>query len=76
MHSIKIIIYRSFSGQGLSIYRDFLSVAKSYLYMYNVKYLVNISHLLVYSFIVFNPMERKLHLRENWLIFWGDLGRS
>ena len=22
----------------------------------------------------FNPMERKMHFRENWLIFWGRGG--
>ena len=38
MHSIKIIIYRLLRGQGLSIYREFLSVAKPYVYMYNVNY--------------------------------------
>ena len=42
MHSIRIIIYCLFRDQGLSIYREFLSVAKPYLDMYNAKYLVNI----------------------------------
>ena len=33
--------------------------------------------MLVYSFIVFKPMERKIHFRENWLIclgIWGEAG--
>ena len=35
----------------------------------------------MYSFIVFyvsefNPMERKIHLRENWLIFLGICGEA
>ena len=35
----------------------------------------------MYSFIVFkyvnyNPMERTLYFRKNWLIFWGILGEA
>ena len=35
----------------------------------------------MYSFIVFfkyvvNPMERKIHFRENWLIFLGIWGEA
>ena len=33
MHSIKIIMYRLVRGQGLSILREYLSVAKPYLYI-------------------------------------------
>ena len=64
MHFIKIIIYHVFRGSALSlrVERKILSP-------------------LVYSFIVFNtcefnPMERKIHFRENWLIFWGILGEA
>ena len=38
MSSIKIIMYCLFRDQGLSIYREFLSLAKPDLCMYNVKY--------------------------------------
>ena len=38
MHSIKITIYYLFHVLGLSVYREFLSVAKSYLYMHHVIY--------------------------------------
>ena len=33
---------------------------------------------LLHSFKVcdFNPTERKIHFRENWLIFWGNLGEA
>ena len=61
MHSIEIIIYRLFLGQGLSIYIEFLSVAKPYLYMYNVKYYVNIkssAHVILYAKVgTFSPMS-------------------
>ena len=35
---------------------------------------INLIYPLVYSFIVFKHMERKIHFRENWLIFWGICG--
>ena len=33
---------------------------------------------LLHSFKVcdFNPTERKIHFRENWHIFWGNLGEA
>ena len=30
----------------------------------------------MYSFIVFNSMERKIQFRENWLIFLGIWGEA
>ena len=58
-------------------------MAKPNLYMYNLKYKVNIilSRPLVYSWKVFklanfNPMERKIDFRENWLIFLGIWGEA
>ena len=29
-----------------------------------------------YKVCDFNPTERKIHFRENWLIFWGNLGEA
>ena len=45
--------------------------------MYFIK--IIICHVLMYSFIVvcdFNPTERKRHIRENWLVFWGIWGEA
>ena len=60
MHFIKTVIYRVFRGQKM--YRKSLSVAKPYLYRYNV-----ISHPLVYSFIGFKYVNLILWKEKNTL---------
>ena len=43
--------------------------------MYDAK--LTLSHMLVRSFKVFKYVkDRKIHFRENWLIFWGILGEA
>ena len=80
MHSIEIIIYCLFLGQGLSIYIEFPSVAKPYLYMYNVIYQVNIKSSAMYSFIVFKYVHLILWKEQYTLgrigLYFGGFGEK